>query len=53
MAEFAYQDLLPVGEDVTPYRLLTREGVSTLEAGGRRFVAVAPAALTELSLAAM
>jgi fumarate hydratase class I len=53
MAEFAYQDLLPVGEDVTPYRLLTREGVSTLEAGGRRFVEVAPAALTELSRAAM
>ena len=53
MAEFAYQDLLPVGEDVTPYRLLTREGVSTLEAGGRRFVEVAPAALTELTRAAM
>jgi fumarate hydratase class I len=53
MVEFAYQDLLPVGEDVTPYRLLTREGVSTLEAGGRRFVEVAPAALTELSRAAM
>jgi fumarate hydratase class I len=53
MAEFAYQDLLPVGEDVTPYRLLTREGVSTLEAGGRRFLEVAPAALTELSRAAM
>ena len=53
MAEFAYQDLLPVGEDVTPYRLLTREGVSTLEAEGRRFVEVAPAALTELTRAAM
>jgi fumarate hydratase class I len=33
--------------------LLTRAGVSTLEAGGRRFVEVAPAALTELSRAAM
>jgi fumarate hydratase class I len=53
MAEFAYQELLPLGEDVTPYRLLTREGVSTLEAGGRRFLEVAPAALTELSRAAM
>ena len=53
MAEFAYQDLLPLGEDVTPYRLLTREGVSTLEAGGRRFLEVDPAALTELSRAAM
>jgi fumarate hydratase class I len=53
MAEFAYQDLLPLGEDVTSYRLLTREGVSTLEAGGRRFLEVDPAALTELSRAAM
>jgi fumarate hydratase class I len=53
MAEFAYQDLLPLGEDVTPYRLLMREGVSTLEAGGRRFLEVDPAALTELSRAAM
>jgi hypothetical protein len=53
MAEFVYQDLLPLGEDVTSYRLLTREGVSTLEAGGRRFLEVDPAALTELSRAAM
>jgi fumarate hydratase class I len=53
MAEFLYQDLLPLGEDITPYRLLTRDGVSTLEAGGRRFLEAAPAALTELSRAAM
>ena len=53
MAEFAYQELLPLGEDVTPYRLLTREGVSTLDVGGRRFLEVEPAALTELSRAAM
>ena len=53
MAEFAYQDLLPLGEDVTPYRLLTREGVSTLDAGGRRFLELDPAALTELTRAAM
>jgi fumarate hydratase class I len=53
MAEFLYQDLLPLGEDTTPYRLLTRDGVSTLEAGGRRFLEVAPAALAELSRVAM
>ena len=51
--EFQYQDLLPLGEDTTPYRLLTREGISTLEAGGRRFLEVSPAALAELSQAAM
>jgi fumarate hydratase, class I len=53
MAEFLYQDLLPLGEDTTPYRLLTRDGVSTLEAGGRRFLVVALDALVELSRAAM
>ena len=35
MAEFTYTDLLPTGPDETPYRLLTSEGVSTIEAGGR------------------
>ena len=39
MPEFEYQELLPVGHhDDTPYRLLTTDGVSTLEAGGRRWV---------------
>ena len=53
MAEFAYQDLLPLGEDVTPYRLLTRDGVSPLAAGGRTFLEVATAALTLLGWEAM
>ena len=35
MAEFLYQDLLPLGEDTTPYRLLTQDHVSTFEAAGR------------------
>ena len=52
-AEFLYQDMLPLGEDTTPYRLLTQAGVSTLEAGGRRFLEVAPDVLAELSRAAM
>ena len=52
-AEFLYQDLLPLGEDTTPYRLLTQDGVSTLEAGGLRFLEVAPDVLAELSRAAM
>ena len=32
MPEFAYTDLLPLGPDETPYRLLTTEGVSVVEA---------------------
>ena len=34
MAEFAYEDLLPVGSDETPYRLLTTEGVRTVDGPG-------------------
>ncbi len=53
MAEFVYQDLLPLGEDRTTYRLLTREGVTPLEAGGRGFLEVDPAALTALGREAL
>ncbi len=51
--EFAYQDILPIGADETPYRLLTTEHVSTFEAGGRRFLQVEPEALTLLTRTAM
>ena len=30
MAEFRYNEMLPIGEDTTPYRLLTTEGVETI-----------------------
>ena len=53
MAEFVYQDLLPLGEDGTPYRLLTRDGVSPVAAAGRTFLEVEPAALTRLAHEAM
>src|SRR5215207_1390963 len=54
MPDFAYQELLPVGHhDDTPYRLLTTDGVSTLEAGGQRFLQVEPEALTALTKQAM
>lgn len=53
MVEFAYSDLLPLGEDTTPYRLLTTEGVELIEAGGRTFLEVAPEALTLLAETAM
>jgi fumarate hydratase class I len=51
--EFAYSDLLPTGPDETPYRLLTTEGVATIEAAGRQFLQVEPAALTLLARTAM
>ena len=53
MSDFAYQDLLPLGPDDTEYRLLSTEGVSTVEAAGRTFLQVEPEALTLLAKEAM
>jgi len=53
MTDFAYQELLPLGADDTPYRLLTTDGVSTFDAGGERFLRVDPAAITMLTRQAM
>src|SRR4051794_8021131 len=52
-ASLEYSDLLPVGRDETPYRLLTTEGVSTFEANGRTFLQVEPSALRALTAEAM
>ena len=54
MADFAYEDLLPIGSDDTAYRLLTTDGVEAVDGpGGRRFLQVAPEALRLLSETAM
>jgi fumarate hydratase class I len=52
-ADFNYSDLLPLGADETEYRLLTDEGVSTFEAGGRTFLQVEPEVLRMLTAEAM
>ena len=52
-AEFQYSDLLPIGPDETPYRLVTTEGVSTFEADGQTFLQVEPEALRRLTAEAM
>jgi fumarate hydratase class I len=52
-SEFAFQELLPIGPDETPYRLVTTEGVSTFDGGGHRFVRVDPGVLTALTAEAM
>ncbi len=52
-AEFRYSDLLPTGQDDTPYRLITTDGVSTFEANGRTFLQVDPEALRLLTAEAM
>ena len=53
MPEFAYHELLPLGKDTTPYRLLTTEGVSTFEADGKTFLKVDPEAIRKLTAEAM
>ena len=35
MTEFHYTDMLPLGPDETPYRLLTTEGVREVTLGDR------------------
>lgn len=54
MTEFRYEDMLPLGADATPYRLLTTEGVGTVEGpDGRTYLTVAPEALELLAETAM
>src|SRR6201994_2568626 len=53
MPEFGYSDLLPLGDDDTPYRLLSTEGVRTREAFGSTFTEIEPQALTLLTSTAM
>jgi len=52
-AEFRYSDLLPTGADETPYRLITTEGVSTIEVDEHTFLKVAPEAIQRLTAEAM
>jgi fumarate hydratase class I len=52
-SEFRYSDLLPLGTDETPYRLVTTEGVSTFEADGQTFLRVSPEAIERLTSEAM
>ncbi|HYN96973.1 MAG TPA: fumarate hydratase [Pilimelia sp.] len=51
---FSYAPLLPLGDDLTEYRLVTDEGVDVVHGpGGRRFLTVEPATLTQLTAEAM
>jgi fumarate hydratase class I len=53
MTERTYQELLPLGPDTTPYRVVTRDYISTFEAKGRTFLEIEPEALTLLTSEAM
>jgi len=49
MPNFSYSDLLPLGEDKTKYRLVSKEGVSVVKLGDKEFLQVEPAALEKLT----
>ncbi|MBN2262352.1 MAG: fumarate hydratase, partial [Prolixibacteraceae bacterium] len=49
MAEFIYQKPFPIEKDTTPYRLITKEHVSTVEFDGREILKVAPEGLELLA----
>ncbi|WP_326549804.1 fumarate hydratase [Micromonospora sp. NBC_01813] len=53
-APFSYVPLLPGGDDLTEYRLISDEGVDVVHGpGGRRFLTIDPAVLTALTAEAM
>ncbi|NIJ12713.1 fumarate hydratase class I [Saccharomonospora amisosensis] len=53
-SSFQHTEVLPLGKDTTTeYRLVTTEGVRVVEAAGRRFLEVDPAALTTLARVAI
>ncbi|BBO91473.1 fumarate hydratase [Desulfosarcina ovata] len=52
MVEFKYAELLPLGDDDTPYRLLTSEHVSSVPFDGQPVLKVAPEGLAMLAEAA-
>jgi fumarate hydratase class I len=49
MPNFSYSDLLPLGEDKTKYRLVSRDGVSVVKLGDKEFLQVEPSALEKLT----
>ena len=53
MAEFAFTEILPLGPDTTPYRLVSTEGVDTVETPLGTFLRVSPEAITLLTETAM
>jgi fumarate hydratase, class I len=51
--DFAYTDLLPLGPDITEYRLVSEAGVAPRTALSREFLEIEPQALTMLTAQAM
>ena len=52
MAAFTYQDMFPLGEDTTEYRLVSKDGIARESFQGREVTVIRPEALTTLAEAA-
>lgn len=53
MAEFKYEDMFQLGKDSTEYRLLSKDGISTIEIEGKSYLKVSPESMTLLTQEAM
>ena len=53
MTDFIFTEMLPLGADETPYRLLTTEGVTGVALGDRTFLSIEPEALRLLAYEAI
>ena len=53
MAEFEFTELLPLGPDTTPYRLVTTDGVEEVDTPLGTFLRVSPEAIRRLTAEAM
>jgi fumarate hydratase class I len=49
MPGFTYEPVFQLGHDDTEYRLLSKDGVSQIDVGGRKMLKVEPAALKQLA----
>jgi fumarate hydratase, class I len=53
MSEYQHHEMFPLGEDTTPYRKLTSDGVSTGDFDGQEVLKIDPSALAMLAEVAM
>ena len=53
MVDFQYTDMLPLGADETPYRLITRDGLESISLGDRTFLTIEPEVLRLLAFEAI
>jgi fumarate hydratase, class I len=53
MSDFAFTEILPLGHDDTPYRLVSTDGVSVIDTPLGPFLQVSPEAITQLTQEAM